>query len=60
MDDHFEFALGQIVEIIVSGERGTVTGRAEYDNAGNSYLLVYCGKDGATQNWWDETRLQAV
>ena len=54
----FQFELGQQVAIAVSGEHGTVIGRAEYTNAVNSYYLHYKAADGlACKQWWDEDSL---
>lgn len=54
----FEFEIGSIVTIGVSGERGDVIGRAEYVYAGNSYLIRYKSADGrAVEIWWDEGAL---
>ena len=54
----FEFEMGDIVIIGISGEGGQIIGRAEYSYAGNSYLIRYKSADGgATEKWWDEGAL---
>ncbi len=54
----FLFEIGQKVAIETSGESGTVTGRAEYQNGENSYLIRYTSAQGiATECWWSESAL---
>ena len=54
----FKFSLGASVQIMASGERGEVIGRAEFLDAGDSYLVRYKAADGrAVENWWAETAL---
>lgn len=54
----FLFNLGENVEIIVSGEKGVVIGRAEFINSSNSYQVRYSGGDGrAVEHWWSEDAL---
>ena len=49
----FEFELNEPVRIIVSGEVGTIVGRAEYLAMDNQYLVRYKAADGrATEAWW--------
>jgi len=56
----FKFELGQIVKIDISGEIGTISGRAEYSHAENSYYLNYRSADGrAVSAWWEESLLTA-
>ena len=60
MGKTFKFDMGAKVEIIASGETGTVEGRAEYSNSANTYYVLYKSADGrATQAWWTEDTLQA-
>jgi hypothetical protein len=55
----FKFALNDQVEIAVSGETGTVLGRAEYTISENNYYIRYRSTDGrAIENWWCESALQ--
>ena len=58
----FKFELNQPVTIALSGETGTVIGRAEYSEAPiPSYCLRYVSKDGrAVEDWWKETTLVAT
>lgn len=57
----FKFSLGDEVVIMASGEQGQVTGRAEYQEHGNSYLLRYKAADGrAVENWWNEGALNGA
>lgn len=57
----FKFDMGALMEIIVSGERGTVIGRVEYHNMEPSYQLRYKRADGsASESWWDESAIQPV
>lgn len=54
----FSFQLNDTVEITVSGERGTVIGRAEYTACENAYFLRMRGADGrAVEAWWSESAL---
>lgn len=54
----FAFELGATVAISVSGETGTIVGRAEYTAAANNYLVRYKTADGrATEAWWQEDAL---
>lgn len=54
---NFKFELEQSVIITLSGETGTIIGRAEYSEAPiPSYCLRYLAKDGsAKEDWWKET-----
>jgi hypothetical protein len=59
MDKEFKFKLNAQVSITVSGETGTVLGRAEYTSAEDNYYVRYKGADGqAKQDWWPESALQ--
>lgn len=58
----FKFELDQQVTIALSGETGTIIGRAEYSEAPiPSYYLRYVSKDGrAVEDWWRESTLIAT
>jgi hypothetical protein len=57
----FRFGLGQTVEIIASGERGEVIGRAEYSTCESGCLVRYKAGDGrAVESWWTQSALTAV
>jgi hypothetical protein len=61
LDTPFRFALADRVAIMASGEDGTVVGRAEYTNAGSTYLVRYRATDGrAIEAWWAEDALVAA
>ena len=48
----FLFDLGAEATLL-SGEKGTVTGRAEYSESEPSYYLRYVAADGRlTEGWW--------
>ena len=57
----FKFELNQPVTIALSGESGTIIGRAEYSESSiPSYCLRYVSKDGrAVEDWWKESTLVA-
>ncbi|MBI0277292.1 hypothetical protein I6H07_22490 [Hafnia alvei] len=52
----FKFNLGQQVTVKVSGETGTVEGRAEYIEEGNAYYIHYRAADGRAVNTWRAER----
>jgi len=56
----FAFINGQPVTIIVSGETGRITARAEYANTDDHrYLVHYKAADGrAVEDWWYESQLK--
>jgi len=55
---HFIFGLGDTATIAVSGETGTVIGRADYLENENNYLLIYQAADGrAVKQWWKQSEL---
>lgn len=57
----FKFDLKQQAAITVSGERGVITGRAEYVSGDNMYQLEYKAADGrAVENWFREPQLEQV
>lgn len=61
MDNKFIFDLGQTVQIVCSGETGTVIGRAEFTNAEHSYNIRYkCGDGRAVESWWTVSALAAA
>ena len=54
----FRFNLNQPAEIIASGEKGTVIGRAEYTHGEDQYQIRYCAADGrAVESWWADSAL---
>lgn len=54
----FAFQLQESVAIAVSGERGTIVGRAEYTNQSPQYLIRYKTADGrAIESWWAQDAL---
>jgi len=54
----FKFDLSSEVKIQVSGEVGTVIGRAEYSGCENNYQVRYKCADGrAVESWWAESAL---
>lgn len=54
----FKFALEQVVQVSVSGEKGHVKGRAEYANMNNQYYIHYQAADSrAVNGWFDENEL---
>ena len=56
----FKYKLGQGVKIAVSGETGTVIGRAEYADSKPNYLIRYAAGDGrAVESWWAASALEA-
>jgi hypothetical protein len=57
--NEFKFDLGGSATIAVSGESGTVIGRAQYLENENNYFLLYRSADGrAAKQWWKESELQ--
>lgn len=62
MGKSFAFNLGATVQIKVSGETGTIKGRAEYlEGEPNSYWIQYKSADGrAVAAWWSEQSLAQV
>ena len=51
-----KFAIGDAVVVKVTGQKGLVVGRAEYDNVyPNSYWLQYqSGEGNLAKTWFDE------
>ncbi len=61
MGKSFKFENGQQIKISVSGEVGKVTGRADYLEGENRYLVQYRAADGcAKECWWTEGSLEAA
>lgn len=57
----FKFDLSQQVKVTISGEVGTVKGRAEFTTSENQYLLHMKAADGrAADIWFDGTDIKAV
>ena len=57
----FKFELNKKVKISVSGEAGTVQGRAEYIFTDNDYFILYKNADGiAVKRWWSESDIEAI
>lgn len=53
-----KFELNQQVTIDVSGEQGTIIGRAEFVNSEPTYQLRYKNADSrAIESWWSESAL---
>lgn len=60
-DESFLFELGEEVEIAISGERGRVVARAEYEGGSDSYLVHYKAANGcATNGWFSSDVLEPV
>ena len=47
-----EFELGQGVALAISGERGTVIGKASYLEGGTQYQVHYQDVNGAAKTEW--------
>ena len=57
----WQFQLNDPVEIVVSGEQGTVQGRAEFVNHDPEYLIRYAdGTGSAREVWWAVGALEHV
>lgn len=57
----FKFDIGQAVELAMSGERGVVVVRAEYDANERSYYVRYKAADGRqVESWWGQSALKAA
>jgi len=51
----FKFNMGEVVQIVCSGEVGQIVARAEYVSGNRQYLLRYKAGDGrAVEAWWDQ------
>ena len=56
-----KFELGAGVGLLATEEKGSVIGRAEFQNGENSYLVRYKAADGrAVDSWWGESALFAL
>lgn len=60
--DKWKFGLNDDVRISVSGEVGTVIGRAEYATSDEpNYWVRYKAADGrAVESWWQQSALELV
>lgn len=57
----FKFDLSTNVIINRSGEKGTVTGRAEYVEHPHNYLVEYTAADGrAAEGWFKARELEVI
>lgn len=57
----FKFELGAKVQLVPSGEKGIVVGRAEYVNSGDTYHTRYVNAHGVlVESWWPEDALEQV
>ncbi|NTZ48384.1 hypothetical protein ACB496_12795 [Lelliottia nimipressuralis] len=57
----FKHELGQAVQVTISGEKGSVKGRAEYASTSNQYLIHYLTADGrGVDGWFDEGELSSA
>ena len=57
----YNFEMGQTVKLSLTGESGTIIGRAEFKYSENSYYLRYVAADGRqVQQWHDESALETV
>jgi hypothetical protein len=57
----FKFTLGQRAVLVISGEKGTVVGRAEYLDYPPAFQLEYVAADGrATSGWFTGRELDAL
>lgn len=55
MGPSFVFTLGDRVKLILSGEQGSVIGRAEYSDTINQYRVRYLAADGRqVEDWFAE------
>lgn len=61
MDQSFQFKLRQQVQIIISGESGSIRARGDGVDRPNQYLVEYKNSQGiATEAWWTEDQLQGL
>ena len=57
----FVFELGQPIKISISGEQGTVIGRAHYTYCNPQYQIRYRSASGpAVEEWWCGEALEAA
>jgi hypothetical protein len=58
--ESFKYELGAIVGMVETAESGTITGRAQFSNGENSYLVRYRAANGCqTEAWWGESAIEA-
>jgi len=58
---NFKFELNEPVKIDVSGEAGTVIGRAEYVASSPLYFVLIKSADGrAVTAWWEANFLSSI
>lgn len=58
MENTPKFDLKQIVQLVESGETGTIVGAAKYAYSEDSYLIRYRAGDGRqVENWWGASAL---
>jgi len=55
-----KFKLKDKVKITISGEEGTVIGRAQYIHDGNGYLIRYLSVSTGKERWWSEDALRKM
>lgn len=48
----FKYSLGDQVKLALSGERGSVIGRAEYEHVPPAYFVRYVAADGRQVEEW--------
>lgn len=54
----FKHAIGDHVKLALSGERGAVVGRAEYEHLPPAYLVRYVAADGRqVEDWFSASAL---
>lgn len=54
----FKHRLGSRVTLSESGESGKITGRAQYTDMDNQYLIRYKAADGRqVEVWWTESAI---
>jgi len=55
----FNYSIGELVELVESGEVGKVVGRADYQAAEDGYLVRYKSADGRqVECWWGTSALK--
>jgi hypothetical protein len=56
-----KYQLTEEVLIEVSGEKGRIVGRGDYELSQPQYLIRYCAGDGrAVEQWWNESALRLI
>ena len=57
----FDYKLGDAVKLVLSGEKGTVLGRAHYVDRNPVYYIRYLAADGRQgEDWWNESAIEAA